>query len=223
VQKRDSILCLAGGDSPKRVYQKMVELLKERNIDYSNVQFIGLDEWIGVPPDTYGSCEFFLHNEIFTPLKIPKDNIHLFNALSANLEDECKIMDDKLLSTGGLDIVLVGIGMNGHIGFNEPGVSDELATHVLILDETTRSVGQKYFKKYMDLKKGITLGFHHLLHAKRSIIMASGEHKAEIVKKALSGGISVEVPASILRKNKNSIFMLDKEAASLLKIEYEKI
>lgn len=215
-QKPDSVICLASGDTPKLAYQKMVERAKIQQISFSDVHFIGLDEWIGISSDTHGSCAFFLRQVIFSPLRIPEDNIHLFDSMASDLDIECKKMDGILFKKGRIDLMLVGIGMNGHIGFNEPGISPKLKSHVTLLDEKTQSVGQKYFEEPQILKKGITLGLQHLLEARQVILMASGIHKSEIIKKALGNEISVEVPASIIRNHDNSLVLLDKAAASSL-------
>ena len=144
-QKPDSVLCLASGDSAKLAYQKMVERAKKEQISFSAVHFIGLDEWVGISPHKQGSCALFLRQILLSPLQIPDDQVHLFDSMANDLEEECKKMDGIILRKGGIDLMLVGIGMNGHIGFNEPGVSPKLQSHVTQLDATTQTVGQKYF------------------------------------------------------------------------------
>ncbi len=119
--------------------------------------------------------------------------------------------------------MIVGVGMNGHIGFNEPGVSFDNYSHVINLDETTQSVGQKYFDRPVALKQGITLGLKHLLESKKALMIANGSKKAGIIKKALEEEISNSVPASIIRKHSNGVVMIDEEAASLLKKEFLQI
>lgn len=214
--KPDAVLCLAAGNTPQLTYTLMVQKAIDEKVDFNKCIFIGLDEWVGIPPENEGSCHFFLQEHIFKPLNIPPSNIHLFDALSDNPEQECKAMDDIIVSVGGIDLMLVGVGMNGHIGFNEPGVPVDNYSHVIALDAATQSVGQKYFRQNTRLEKGITLGLRHLQQAKKAILIANGKHKAEIIKKVLEEEINTTLPASIIRTHGQALVMLDKEAASLL-------
>lgn len=215
-QKPDSIICVASGDTPKLAYENMVYKAKRQKISFADVHFIGFDEWVGISPDSHGNCSLFLREMIYSPLGISEDHIHLFDAMASDLDKECKIMDDFIYKIGKIDLMVVGIGMNGHVGFNEPGTSPTSKSHVVELEETTKSVGQKYFNESQVLTKGITLGLQHLLDAKQVILMANGIHKADIIKKTFQNEISVEVPASIIRNHENSIVLLDKAAASSL-------
>lgn len=215
--KPDAVLCLASGDTPRLTYAMMASKASDEKVDFSRCTFIGLDEWVGIPPENEGSCYFFLQNQIFKPLNISASKIHLFDALSENMEAECIKMDEIILEKGGIDLMLVGVGMNGHIGFNEPGVPFGLYSHVIALDATTQSVGQKYFKQSTILKHGITLGLKHLLESRKAIVMANGKKKSEVIRKALEGAVTTDMPASIIRKNSQGLVMLDQEAASLLK------
>src|SRR5688572_1657869 len=170
-----AVLCLAAGDTPRLAYQLIAEKAQVRTIDFTRCTFIGLDEWVGIPKENEGSCHFFLKTNLLDPLSIPPSQVHLFDALAPNLDEACKKMDSIIAKTGGIDCMVVGIGMNGHIGFNEPGVDFGLLSHVIRLDENTRTVGQKYFLKTTKLEKGITLGLQHLRLAKEAILIASGK------------------------------------------------
>lgn len=215
--KPDSVLCLASGDSPRLAYDLFTVLLKHSGIDYSRFTLIGLDEWIGIPPDNPGSCHYFLRKHLLAPLALPSGQYRLFDAGAADLETECAAMNAFIAEKGGIDLMLVGIGMNGHIGFNEPGVDPDLRAHVISLDETTQQVGQKYFSGKTELKQGITLGMKQLQEARSAILIASGKRKAPIVHDALEGPVSTDVPASLLRLHANSTVVLDREAAALLR------
>jgi len=217
-QKQNAVLCLAAGDTPKLAYNLLNEMARSEKVDFSKCTFIGLDEWIGIPPDNEGSCFYFLQKNLFGPMEISGTQTHLFDALTNDLVSECVKMDEIIHKHGPIDFMLVGVGMNGHIGFNEPGTSPDLYSHVIDLDETTRSVGQKYFRQTAQLQKGITLGFRHLMESETVIMMASGSKKAEIIRKALEGPVTPEVPASIVRKHKRPSIMLDQDAADLLTI-----
>jgi len=216
-QKPGAVICLASGDTPKLTYQLFAEKVINENIDISNCTFIGLDEWVGIPPENEGSCQYFFRKYLFEPLQVTPGQTYLFNALSSSLEEECKKMDETILAKGGIDLMMVGIGMNGHIGFNEPGVSFDLYSHIVNLDETTVTVGQKYFNSQTALQKGITLGLKHFMESKKAIVLANGAKKAGIIKKALEDEISNHVPATIIRTHAQGVVMIDEEAASLLK------
>lgn len=211
-----AVLCLAAGDTPKETYALLAANAAGGLANFSECTFIGLDEWIGIPPDNQGSCQHFLRHHLFAPLKVGGERIHLFNALAADLNGECQKMDQVIRQLGGIDLMLVGVGMNGHIGFNEPGVREDLYAHVVELDSTTRQVGQKYFTVATALEKGITLGLRHMLESRTAILMASGPRKAEVVRQALEGPVSTTMPASLIRRHPNSIVMVDQDAASHL-------
>lgn len=214
-EKPASVLCLAAGDTPKLTYTEVVKKATAQQIDFSGVTFIGLDEWVGVPPENEGSCHYFLFHNLFNPLKIAASQIYVFDALSPDLSAACKKMDKVITEKGGIDLVLVGVGMNGHIGFNEPGVNFDLYSHVIDLDENTQSVGQKYFTKKISLPQGITLGLKHFMEAKKAIVIANGEKKAPIIQKVIEESVTNEVPASIVQRHPNGFVIIDKQAAYL--------
>ena len=140
----------------------------------------------------------------------------MFDALADNLDEECKKADRLIFEQGGIDLMIVGIGMNGHIGFNDPGVSFDKYTPVMDLDEITITGGQKYFKTPVTLQKGITLGLKHLQQSKKVLLLANGSKKAGVVKKTVEGEITNEFPASIMQTHENGFVMIDEEAAALL-------
>jgi glucosamine-6-phosphate isomerase len=177
---------------------------------------VGLDEWLGIPPQNEGSCSFYLNHHLFKPLNLTPEQIHVFDALSADPESECARIDAIIRRKGKINLMLVGVGMNGHIGFNEPGVPADLYSHVVNLDPVTQAVGQKYFASTTTLSRGITLGLRHFFESRKAIMIANGSKKAEIVKLALEGPVSINVPASAIQHHSNAIVMLDEEAARSL-------
>lgn len=211
-----AVLCLAAGDTPALTYEIVVKEATQNSIDFSGVTFIGLDEWVGIGPDTPGSCYHFLQQKIFVPLAIQKEQIHFFDALADDLEQECGRMNEVIQSRGKINLALVGIGLNGHIGFNEPGVDPLLNAHVVALDEITSSTGQKYFKRTAVLAKGITLGIAQLMAADEILLLASGTKKAAIIRRTLKEDISNAVPASFITAHSHGLILLDKEAGALL-------
>jgi len=210
--KPSLVLCLASGDTPKLTVDLLVKKIKEEKINYSKITFIGLDEWVGLPPTNTGSCHYFFQNKLIGPLQLKPSQYFLFDALADDLQNECKKMDQFINDKNGIDIMLVGIGMNGHIGFNEPGTSFNSLSHVIELDEITRSVGQKYFNEQVELGKGITIGFKHLLNTKKVFLMANGSKKAEVIKKTVEGPVTESFPASIMQKHNNGLVIVDEEA-----------
>lgn len=216
--KPEALLCFATGDSPKLAYQLFVEKAIEESLDLTGCFFIGLDEWVGISPDNTGSCHWYLNEYIFKPLNIDSSQFHLFNALAKNEEEECRKMN-KLISTNGIDLAVVGVGMNGHIGFNEPGTDIHSLAHAAELDEITRTVGQKYFENEVTITKGITVGLKQLLEAETLLMLANGKKKGPVIKKVVEENISVNFPATLIRQHKNGFLIIDNEAASELTTE----
>lgn len=216
-QKPDSVICIASGNSPKLACEGFTEKAKAEGLDTSQFFFVGLDEWVGLEPGTPGSCANDFQKRLFEPLQMPSSRYHLFNGLSDDLRQECFKMDEVIRVKGGIDLMIVGIGMNGHIGFNEPGTSWNNRSHVIKLHETTTSVGQKYFQERKTLDQGITLGFAHLLAAREVILMADGMAKAEVIKAAVEGAPDEAFPATVMQLHENGMICIDAAAASLLK------
>jgi glucosamine-6-phosphate isomerase len=211
-----ALICCASGETPLPTFKALIEVAKEEKADFSGIKFIALDEWIGIGPLNSGSCQYFLKNFLTDPLNLKPSQLHFFNALSSNLAAECLAADSFIRQHGGLDLILVGVGLNGHIGLNEPGVSPDLYSHVIELDPVTAQVGQKYFTESTPLTRGITLGLKHFSEAKKAIVMATGRKKSEVMKKVLTDPISPQLPATIVRTHPDGIVMLDQDAASLL-------
>lgn len=215
-RKPDSTLCLAGGNSPLGVYKELVDASLRNEVSYNDCHFVGLDEWVGLGKGDEGSCFETLNEHLFNPLNIQGNQIHFFNGTAPNLLEECKIADVMIDQLGGIDLMLLGTGVNGHLGFNEPSQSKQSNAHIVNLAPITKKVGQKYFSENMELSQGITLGMKQVMDAKKVILIAIGEHKANIVKEIFYSEISMKCPATYLRQHKYSYCFLDKTAASLL-------
>lgn len=210
------LLCPATGDTPKGLYKEMVTRILKNKTDISQWNFIGLDEWIGMNGKDEGSCRFHLDNDLLQPLKVKFENIIFFDGRADNLLEETGKAIFFIQSFGGIDVAIVGLGMNGHIGMNEPGTDPSLPAHVSKIDPMTQKVGQKYFKNPRELEGGITLGIKEIMEAHHVILLISGSKKAQIARDVLEGEISNKVPASLLRNHPNCTVFLDEEAASLL-------
>lgn len=215
-EKPASVICFPSGDSPTGMLGYIVQWANEGKIDLSQTFFIGLDEWVGMDENDQGSCKYYLKHNFLDKLDIKLNNVTLFDAKADDLDAECDRMNSFISSKGGLDIMMVGIGMNGHLGLNEPGTPFDLYAHRSQLDPITVQVGQKYFSKETPLTEGITLGLKHLAEAGKAILIASGAKKANIIHESLQGLVGTEVPASIVQTLSNAHILLDKEAASEL-------
>jgi galactosamine-6-phosphate isomerase len=210
------VLCTASGDSPAGLYKNLVKHVNDNATDISEWYFIGLDEWLNMNGGDEGSCRFHLNNQLFGPLRVQESNIAFFDGRATDTDKECNRIENFIKEKAGIDIAIVGLGMNGHVGMNEPGTSASLYSHVADLDSITQQVGQKYFKEKQSIAKGITLGIADLMEARRVLLIVSGAKKAAVVKQVLEGDISESVPASLLRHHKSLIVYLDNDAASLL-------
>lgn len=212
-QKSDALICVASGDTPTEAYRRFVTLVQAGKVNISQCQFVGLDEWVGFGPDDFGSCSYLIQNELLKPLNLPAERIHFFDAKATDLLAECARIDTLIDTHGGLDLLLVGMGMNGHIALNEPGTPFTNGCHVVELAESTKTVGQKYFTQETTLSQGITLGLRHLLGAREVILMVSGPKKAPMLKTALTGPVTEDVPASIVQTQANTQVWADVAAA----------
>ncbi len=214
--KPNAVICLASGNTPVQVFHYLVEDVKAGRLNIGACTFVSLDEWVGIDKSNKGSCRNMMDRDFFHPLEIKESSIKFFDGMAKNLRRECNRIDQFISSRGGLDIMLVGIGLNGHIAMNEPGTSFNSYSQLIDLSEETKVAGQKYFSKKTDLSKGLTLGLRHLRESHLPILMANGQKKASIVQKALTLRPSTKIPASVIQKIPNALVLLDDEAARLL-------
>lgn len=215
-RKPNSLVCFAAGNTPLGTFAHLAETFRLGKVSFQQCKFISLDEWVGMDGSDKGSCRQTLDEHFFKPCGIHETNIHFFDGKSENLQAECEIIDELIWANGRIDLLLLGVGMNGHLGFNEPNISFELNTHVIDLDTVTKQVSAKYFSEQRDVQRGITLGIKHLLEADAVIVVAAGTKKADIMRKALRDEVTNQVPASVLQLHTNLHVCLDEAAASLL-------
>jgi glucosamine-6-phosphate isomerase len=212
--KPDSLICLASGHTPLGVFECLVKDVADKKVDISQCVFVGLDVWVGIGPKDDGSCRQLMDQFFFEPLNISSRQIHFFDALSDELQGEADTINQLIDSRGGLDIMLVGIGTNGHIAMNEPGTPFNSVAHISELAEETKIVGQKYFKSSTELKHGITLGLKHFRESKLPILMANGSKKSAIMKRVFEEKVGHHLPASIVREMAQAVVVIDREAAA---------
>jgi len=212
-RKPEALICIASGDTPLGVCKFLAQV--DRKL-FEKCTFVGLDEWVGMNENDEGSCKYGIYQNLLIPLNIPPERIKYFDAKAEDLASECRKINEFIALKGGLDVMLVGVGMNGHIALNEPNTPFDTYAHVSDLEETTKSVGQKYFTKDTILTQGVTLGLAHLQEAKLPILIANGIRKADVISKALNGEITEQFPASIFQKLEHGLVMLDLEVAEKL-------
>lgn len=213
-EKPEGLYCFAAGDTPTRTLQLVVAAHLRGEIDLTKAYYIQLDEWVGLDADNEGSCISFLNRELFHPAHIPDDHIHEFNALSDNLEQECLKANQFIEQHGCISLTLLGVGVNGHLGFNEPGVDFDNKTHVIDLQAITQEVGKKYFKEDTDRSQGITLGINQLLASEMLIIEANGTRKKEAISKVLKGKVDPCWPVTAIWKHSNAYLIVDESAVN---------
>ncbi|HIX55429.1 MAG TPA: glucosamine-6-phosphate deaminase [Candidatus Sphingobacterium stercoripullorum] len=215
----NAVLGLVTGSTPVKVYRELVRLHQEEGLSFKNVITFNLDEYYPMSPDTEQSRVNFMKKHFFDLIDINEDNIHIPDGTISveKIADYCLNYEEKISSYGGIDIQLLGIGRTGHIGFNEPGSAPNSGTRLVILNELTRRDASRDFGgKENTPTKAITMGVGTIFKAREIILLAWNETKAEIVKKAVEGEVSGEIPATYLQLSQNVEFVLDKEAASLL-------
>ena len=211
------LVCVASGASPAGLYKELVRLVKAAGTDTSTWHFVGLDEWKGMDGSDEGSCRDHLNHQLFNPLSVAEQRICFFDGRAKDIVSECQRVEDFIQQFERINVAILGIGVNGHIGMNEPGTPASLRSHVADIHPTTQQIGQKYFKEPRQLDKGLTLGIATLLEAKHLILLASGESKAKSVYEMLHAPKSEEMPATLLREHTNLLIYLEKEAAKCLK------
>ncbi|HWZ21321.1 MAG TPA: glucosamine-6-phosphate deaminase [Cytophagaceae bacterium] len=213
------VLGLATGSTPKKVYAELIRLHKEEGLSFKNVITFNLDEYFPMEPDALQSYVRFMEEQLFNHVDIPKENYNIPNG-TLKLEEVpafCKEYDSKIEEFGGLDLQLLGIGGNGHIGFNEPGSLLNSRTRIIALDHSTRAAAAGEFQGLTNVpKKAITMGVSTIMQSKRIILMAWGEGKAKILKTAVEGAITDQVPASFLQNHSNTSFVIDEPCAGEL-------
>jgi galactosamine-6-phosphate isomerase len=212
------LLCTASGDSPAGLYKLMVQQIIQKDIPCKQWKFISLDEWAGMNGADEGSCRYHLNQQLFHPLMVTEPQVIFFDGRYHSPDEECKRIEKAIQQQGGIDIAILGLGMNGHIGMNEPGTPAGIRSHVSKLDVITTQTGQKYFSSPRQLSAGITLGLGTLLQSKHLVLLVSGSHKASILQQMLQGPITEALPGSLLRNHPHLTIYADKAAAQLLSI-----
>ena len=201
VNKPDCVLGLATGSSPVGTYKKLAEKCAKGELDFSKVRTVNLDEYLGLSPENDQSYRYFMNDNLFNHVNIDKANTYVPGG-TGDPDEECKKYDAVIESMGGIDLQLLGIGRNGHIGFNEPAETFSEGTHVVELTESTIEANSCFFASKDEVPtKAITMGIGSIMNAKKVLLVANGPYKKDIIEKAVNGEITPMVPASILQKH----------------------
>ena len=215
IMKPDCVLGLATGSTPIGLYKQLVEWFEKGDLDFSKVQTVNLDEYKGLNRENDQSYYYFMHDNLFDHINIPKENTHLPNGMEMDSEKECARYTKLIQSMGGVDLQLLGIGHNGHIGFNEPSESFDKEVHCVNLTQSTIEANKRFFASADDVpKQAYTMGIKTIMQAKKILIVANGEGKADIVRDAFFGSITPQVPASVLQLHNDVTLVADEAALS---------
>ena len=218
IMKPNCVLGLATGSTPIGTYDQLVEWYNKGDLDFSEVTTVNLDEYKGLPRTNDQSYYYFMHQHLFDRVNIDPERTNVPNGMEPDAEKECGRYEELIRSLGGVDLQLLGLGHNGHIGFNEPGEAFEKETHCVDLTGRTIEANKRFFASADDVpKQAYTMGIKTIMQAKKILIVVNGENKADIVERAFFGPVTPEVPASILQLH-NDVTLVGDEAA-LAKIE----
>jgi glucosamine-6-phosphate deaminase len=216
------VLGLATGSTPIGLYRCWAEQVRRGELSFTGVTTFNLDEYLGLPPHHPQSYHTFMQEQLFRYLDIPAEMTHIPRGDAENVDAHCREYEELIRMAGGIDIQVLGIGRNGHIGFNEPGESFGRSTHVVALSETTRQANARFFPAGETVPThAITMGLKSIMNARQVLLLASGADKSEAVRRAVCGEVTPEHPASILQLHPDCVFLLDEAAASLLPAEGE--
>lgn len=211
------VLGLATGSTPEGLYQDLIEAYKNHQVSFKNVTTFNLDEYVGLAADDPNSYNYFMNDKLFNHVDIDPSHTHLPNGVATDLEQECKDYEALIKNTGQIDLQILGIGINGHIGFNEPGSSFSDRTQIVKLVDSTIEANSRFFAHKEDVPThAVTMGIKTIMESKEIILLASGENKAEAIKQLIEGEVTEDFPASILQQHPNATIVIDNAAASLL-------
>ncbi len=212
IVKSHSVLGLATGSSPVGTYKQLIEWYNRGELDFSTVTSINLDEYVGLTGDSDQSYRYFMQTNLFDHVNIRRENTFVPNGCAADLASECAAYDARIKSYGGIDLQLLGIGLDGHIGFNEPADVFVGETHVIDLHPSTIEANARFFTSEADVpRKAITMGMMGIMQAKKILLVANGKAKKEIIEKAVFGPITPTVPASILQLHPDATVIYSEE------------
>ncbi len=220
-EKPEAVFLLPTGTTPLGMYRRLVEMHQREGLSFDRATFFNLDEYLGLPPDHPASYHVYMEENFYRLVDADPAQIHVPEGSAPDPEAECERYETAIREAGGVDLCVLGIGRNGHIGFNEPGAPFDSRTRVVRLAESTRRVNASDFEGDRAPERAITVGMATIFESREVLILASGANKARAVAVAIEGEISDAVPASMLRRHPNTTFLLDQEAAAALSLSDE--
>ena len=219
LMKPDCVLGLATGSTPIGIYKRLVEQFEAGDLDFSRVTTVNLDEYCGLAKDDPQSYHYFMQENLFSKVNIDPERIYIPDGMDQNAERACAQYDEMICRMGGIDLQLLGLGHNGHIGFNEPGDVFEPQTHPVQLSENTMEANRRFFKDGESMPtQAYTMGIRSIMQARKIIVAVNGADKAEILRSVICGKITPEVPASILQLHRDVTIVADEAAAERLSL-----
>lgn len=217
ISKPNSVLGLATGSTPIPTYKNMIDMYNRGVVNFSEVTTFNLDEYIGLEHSHNQSYYYFMHENLFKGINVAKENIHVPSGISDNIEKTAKEYDEMIEKAGGIDVQILGIGVNGHIAFNEPCDYFPMGTHTVQLTQSTIEANARFFENESEVpKSAISMGIGSIMKARKIIIIATGENKADAVSAMVNGKVEPQLPASILQLHSDVTLLCDEEAASKL-------
>ena len=217
IMKPHAVLGLATGSTPVGAYKQLVEWYNKGDLDFANVTSVNLDEYKGLSPENDQSYRYFMNTNLFNHVNINKERTFVPNGLEPDSEKACAAYNETIRSVGGIDLQLLGLGHNGHIGFNEPDDHFEAGTHCVDLTEATIQANKRFFASEEDVpRKAISMGTGNIMSAKTILLVANGKNKAKALAAAIKGPVTPQCPASILQFHPNAIIVADEDALSEL-------
>ena len=221
ILKNNCVLGLPTGSTPEGMYGELVQLQREEKVDFSEVVTFNLDEYLGLSPEHPQSYHHYMHHHFFNHIPVPPQNIHIPPGRGDITAEHCREYDSNIAAAGGIDLQVLGIGVNGHIGFNEPGQYLKTGTHVVELTEETVEANSRFFDSREHVpRQAITMGMGSILGARKILLLAGGKNKAPAIRESLNGNITTNLPASFLQLHSDVILVLDREAASQLPTQH---
>lgn len=216
-EKPEAILGLATGGTPVGMYKELIGMNKAGKVDFSKVTTVNLDEYVGLAGDHEQSYRYFMNTNLFNHINVNKDKTFVPNGLAENIEEECKKYDERIKELGGIDLQLLGLGGNGHIAFNEPDNHLVVGSHLTGLTQDTIDANARFFESANEVPKtAVTMGLGGIMQAKKILLIASGEGKADAVEAMMNGKITTDCPASMLQMHRDVTIIVDEAAAAKL-------
>lgn len=212
-EKEDTVLGLATGSTPVGMYQSLIQGYQQGAVSFRKVKTFNLDEYVGLQKEHPNSYHYYMNEQLFKHIDIPTEQTFIPNGAANDLEGECQRYEQLIAEAGKVDIQVLGLGLNGHIGFNEPGTPFTSRTHVINLMESTRQANARFFDSFEGVPtQAITMGIETIMESKMILLLVSGQKKAPALARLMNGEVSEDFPASILNRHPNVIILADEEA-----------